>query len=394
MPETVADGPEDDPVARARALVPLLVEAAPRIEQARELTPEVLGALHSAGMFRLLLPRSVGGEEVDPAVFVEAVEAIAGGDASAAWCMGQGSGCSMSAAYLDPPVARALFGGRAAVLAWGAGAAGRAVPARGGYRVTGRWQFASGSRHATWLGAHCKIVERDGTPRLDAAGRPAERTALLPRDAAAIEDVWQVVGLRGTGSDSYTVEDLFVAADHTLARDRPEERREPGRLYRFSTTSIYASSFAGVALGIARAMLDAFVALAREKTPREGRGVLRDNAMVQAQVALAEARLQASRGFLLHTLRAIRAGLGERDELTLDQRMTIRLAATYAIHQARETADMAYSEAGATAIFQSNPLQQRFRDIHTVCQQVQGRAAHFETVGAHLLGLSPPLSFV
>lgn len=392
MAETVA-GEDAGPPDRARRLVPLLEAAAPRIEQARELPGDVLAALHRAGLFRLLLPHSLGGEEVAPAVFVEAMEALAGGDASAAWCIGQACGCSMSAAYLAAPAARAVFGGQTSVLAWGAGAAGRAMPVAGGYRVTGRWQFASGSRHATWLGGHCKVIAPDGAPLLDAANRPVERTALFPRDAATIEDVWQVIGLRGTGSDSYAVKDLFVASDRTLVRDRPEERRETGVLYRFSTTSLYASGFAGVALGVARAMLTQFVALARDKTPRDG-GALRDNAVVQAKVARAEAQLQAARAFLLQTLRAIYAGLGASDELTLDQRMTIRLAATHAIHQAREVADMAYAEAGATAIFSSNPLERRFRDIHTICQQLQARAAHFETVGAHLLGLAPPPAFI
>ena len=138
-----------DPVQRARQLRPLIEAAAPAIERLCALTPDLLAALHDAGLFRLLLPRSCGGEEVEPAVFVAAVEEIAKGDASTAWCMSQGSGCSVTAAYIEPAVAREIFGARAAVLAWGPGGANaKATAVEGGYRVSGTWPYASGSRHA------------------------------------------------------------------------------------------------------------------------------------------------------------------------------------------------------------------------------------------------------
>jgi alkylation response protein AidB-like acyl-CoA dehydrogenase len=205
---------------------------------------------------------------------------------------------------------------------------------------------------------------------------------------------WNVIGLRGTGSDSYSVADLFVPDDHTLSRDNPDERRERGLLYRFSTTNLYASGFAGVGLGIAASVLDAFTALAGQKTPQASARMLRDSGVVQAKLGLATAKLAAARAYLLQTLREIQALLPGQGELTLDQRMQIRLAATFAIHQSAEVVDMAYHEAGATAIFANNPFERRFRDMHTVCQQVQARSAHFETVGQHLLGLRPNLRFI
>jgi len=386
--------PPAEYIARARALVPLLAAAAPRIEQARELPPEVLDALHEAGLFRLLLPRSVGGAELQPAPYAEAIEAIAMGDASTAWCLGQNSGCSMSAAYLEPEVARQVFGEPRAVLAWGAGAVGKAHAVDGGYRVSGTWQFASGSRHATWLGGHCTITEPDGSQRRAADGSPAERTMLFPRARATISDVWHVSGLKGTGSDSYSVADLFVEDAYSLDRCNPAERREPGRLYRLESMQLYASAFAGVAMGAARAALDAFVELARNKRPRGSAAALRDNAVVQSEVGLAEARLRSARTFLLQTLRETWDALAAGGEITLEQRMQIRLASTYAIQEAREVVDTAYHAAGATAIFQSGPFERRFRDVHAVCQQVQGRRSHFETVGQHMLGLKPDLMFV
>jgi alkylation response protein AidB-like acyl-CoA dehydrogenase len=383
-----------DHIDRARKLAPLLAAAAPRIDEARELPPDVLDAMHAEGMFRLLVPRSIGGAELDPATYVQCVEAIAGGDASVAWCMNQGSGCSMSAGYLAPGVAREVFGCERDVLAWGMGPGAKAIRVEGGWRITGNWAFASGSRHASWLGAHCPCFEADGTPQRHPDGRPWERTMLFRREVATIKDVWQVVGLRGTGSDSYSVQDLFVDDAHTLTRDRPEDRREPGLIYRFAAMQIYASGFAAVALGTARATLDAFIDLARGKTPALTQSALRDNAVIQSAIGIADAKLNAARTWLIHVLRETQDAVKIAGELTTEQRMAIRQASTYAIHQAKEVVDVAYHEAGATAIFDTNPFERRFRDVNTVTQQVQGRRSHFETIGQHLLGAPASLRWV
>jgi indole-3-acetate monooxygenase len=198
-----------------------------------------------------------------------------------------------------------------------------------------------------------------------------------------------VIGLRGTGSDSYTVTDLFVPEEYTVLRETDAKPRQPSRLYAFSSSNIYASGFAGVALGIARSALDAFVELARDKIPRGAKRTLRDNNVVQAQVAQSEARLRGARAFLLGSLDKIWNDVAKSGRLTIDHNTTIRLASTWAIHQARDVVDTAYHAAGATAIFEGNPFERRFRDIHTVVQQYQGRLAHFETVGQVLLGLEP-----
>ena len=324
-----------------------------------------------------------------PAAYVAVIEEVAKHDASTAWCLGQACGCTMTSAYLDPEVAREIFGAKRGIVAWGppGPAEARAVP--GGYRLTGTWSFASGSHHATWLGAHVAILTPDGTPQLRPDGGPVVRTLLFPKASAKFADIWHVIGLRGTGSDSYTVTDLFVPEKYTVLRDAAAKPCQPGLLYAFSSSNIYASGFAGVALGIARSALDAFIELARDKIPRGAKRTLRDNNVVQAQVSQSEARLCGARAFLLSSLDEIWREVGESGRLTTDHNTTIRLASTWAIHQAREVVDMAYHAAGATAIFESNPFERRFRDIHTVMQQYQGRQAHFETVGQALLGLEP-----
>lgn len=376
-----------DCLGRARALRPVIEAASPRAERARALPPDLLAALHDAALFRALLPRSCGGAEVHPATFVEITEAIAMGDGSTAWCVGQGAGCSMIAAYLAPAIAREIFGPADGVLAWGFGPNGEAVPCDGGYRVTGKWSFASGSRHATWLGGHSHVRAPDGGPLRDAAGQPIERTMLFPRQRASIVDDWQVMGLRGTGSDSYGVTALFVPAAYSALRDRETERREAGTLYKLSSQNLYSAGFGGVALGLARAMLDAFVDLARGKTPQSLPLRLSENPVIQSELGRAEARLRAARGQLLAVMRDVYAAL-EPDgaRITLDQRVMIRMASTFAIQEARDVSEFVWQEAGSTAIFEKNPFERRFRDLHAVTQQAQGRSHHFQTVGAHILG--------
>ncbi len=378
---------ENEYIARARGLVKLLSDAAPRIEAARELPPDVLDAMHAAQMFRLTVPRSLGGAELSPSVYVQAVELIASADASAAWCMNQQSGCAMSAAYLSEQAAQEIFGGPRDALAWGQTPGAKAVCAEGGWRLTVHGSFASGNRHCTWLGAHVPTFNADGSPRRDPDGKPTERTMLFPRVKAKIIDTWAVMGLCGTGSDDYEVSDLFIPDEHTLGRDRIEERREEGLLYRFSTLTIYASGFAMVALGIARTVLDEFVKLAKQKTQALAPQPMRESAAIQSLIGTADATLRSARAWLIQVLQEAEAGVRLRGELTLDERVAIRQAATFAINQARRITGAVYHEAGSTAIFDKFTIERRFRDINTVSQQLQGRSTHLETVGQHILGM-------
>lgn len=364
-----------------------MIEAAsPKIEEDRRLPPDLLAALHDAKLFRLLLPRGYGGLEISPPEFFQVTSALAQRDASTAWCIGQANGCSMAAAYVDPAVADEIWGQDPhAVLAWGPGK-GQAVVEGDGYRVTGNWAFASGMRHATWLGGHSPIIEADGSPRINEDGKPATRTMLFPASSAKITDIWNVIGLRGTASDAFAVTDLYVPAEYTVSRDKPSERRYQGPLYNFMTSNLYATGFSGVAQGIARTMHDSFLKLAADKAPRNAPHVLRDNAVIQAEVAIGDARLRAARAFILKETTEIWDEICSGAPITDDHRARIRLASTFGIHEAKAVADTAYDAAGATAIFNDNDFERRFRDLHTVTQQMQGRRDHFRSVGAFMLG--------
>jgi indole-3-acetate monooxygenase len=378
-----------DVVARARALGPLIAAAADTIESTRRIPEPLLGQLHRARLFRLLLPRAFGGEQSEPGDYFAAIEEVARHDASIAWNLFVGNSSALIAPFLDAEVARRIFTDERSLVAWGPPNTTRAAAVPGGYRVaSGRWDFASGCRQADWMGVHCQVEEPGGTLRLNRFGRPTVRTLLFPAGQATLIDTWNTIGLRGTASDSYCVTDLFVPEAFSGTREDPALRREPGPLYAFTMQGLYAVGVAGVALGIARAMLAAFVDLAATKNPR-GLARLADTASVQGDIARAEARLGAARAYLLDTLASIYARADEIEPIGLNDRALVRLACANAIHGAIEVADFVYKAAGVDAIFPGSPFERRFRDVHTLSQQIQSRGAHFEAVGQILLGAKP-----
>jgi alkylation response protein AidB-like acyl-CoA dehydrogenase len=389
---------ETDYVARARELLPLIAEAASGVETGRRLDERVIAALHEAELFRIMMPRWLGGGEAPPSQFVQVIETIARGDASTAWCLSQMTVCSLSSVYLEGDAAREVFGGKRAALAWGSTPDGKAVRVPGGYRVTGKWEFGSGCHHATWLGGHIAVVDPGGTPVRGEDGEPIERTMLFPKAAARIADVWHVLGLRGTGSDLYTLDDYFIPEEHTITS--LFRWPDPPRLklpvpYRFGGSSLYASGFACVALGNARGMLDEFIDLSKRKVPRWGKNPLADNMIVQVAVAECDTKLASALVYLVQNLREIEAAATQRHGgPTMDERMKIRAAGTYALRLATGVVNQLYEMAGTTAIFDGNPFERRFRDAHTISQHAQGRISHMETVGKHLLDIEQVPRFV
>jgi alkylation response protein AidB-like acyl-CoA dehydrogenase len=238
------------------------------------------------------------------------------------------------------------------------------------------------------MGAHCHVLEADGALRLNRFGHPTVRTLLFPASEATLLDTWRTIGLCGTASDSYCVNDVFVSEAFSTTREDPTLRHERGPLYAFTMQGLYATGVAAVGLGIARAMLSEFIMLASRKAPR-GLARLADNAVVQADVARAEARLGSARAYLIETLTTIYAHADDVAPIEVADRARVRLACTNAIQGAAEVADFAYKGAGVDAIFPGSPFERRFRDMHTLSQQIQARGAHFESVGQILLGVPP-----
>jgi alkylation response protein AidB-like acyl-CoA dehydrogenase len=372
-----------DLAERARALAPLITRDADEIERTRRLTPAVTSALIESGLYRALLPKGFGGSEAALQAFMAMQEEVAKADASTAWCLGQCSVCAMTAAYLEPDAANEIFNTPPGILAWGAIAHEvKAVP--GGYLANSRWDFASGSRQASWLGAHVRVVDADGTPRRKTDGSPEIRTILFPVADATMYDVWDVIGLRGTGTDSYSVENLFIPEKFAALRDDPAALREKGPLYKLSTNMVFSMGFAATALGVARAQLDAAIELARGKTP-QGLKAMRENNAVQGLIGRTEASLRAARAYLYATADQVWRDLARGDPVSEEHRVALRIAATWTIHQSAGVVDTAYHMAGATAVFAANKFERRFRDMHAIAQQIQARDTHYEDAGKAIL---------
>jgi indole-3-acetate monooxygenase len=380
------------PVERIGRIAEFIEEAGAANEKLGQLVPDVVEKLHEQRLFRLLLPRVYGGEQIDPVTWFHAMEALAKRDASTAWCVGQINGCALASSALAPEVANAMWGAPRAVLSWGPPAKTRADRVEGGHRITGQWNMSSGSRHATWLGLMAQEFDGSGKP-VPLAGGVSTRIFFVPASAVEWIDNWNVIGLTATNSGGFKVENQFVPEGYSMNREHLSEVRLPDPLYKFPLNALFAIGFSAVALGVARSMLDAAVALAKEKRPWLSKQSMLESHLVQFQVGEAEARLRSARGYVEATAGRVWQDVVSSGELGVPQRMDIRLAATFAIHEAVAVADAAWQLAGANAIFKSGSFERRFRDIRTVMQQAQGRKSHLQDVGGYLLGLEPNFAY-
>jgi len=386
MDALVQPSPTISAPERARTLLPLLDAHGPEIDRRRELTPEAVDALVSQDMLRLLLPRGLGGQELHLLEFCKTTETIAWADASTGWFVNQSNvSAASSAAAMPHEAAAAIFDGPRTGLAWGARHNySTCIRVEGGYRLTGIWSFASGGRHTKWLGAHSAVQNPDGTPHIR-HGRADDRSFLFLRAQAKIIDDWHVLGLRGTGSDSYAVEDLFIPEAHAPARDAVEERRESGPLYPIGSTLLYAVGFSGVTLGLARRMLETYTELARSRHSKASINAMAENNAVQREIGLMEARLSAARAFLHEAVCQVYEA-SAANALDTDLRMRLRLATTHGMNEATEVSIACYRGAGTAAIMDKAPFERRFRDAMSASQHMQAMPGHIETVGRHIIG--------
>jgi alkylation response protein AidB-like acyl-CoA dehydrogenase len=382
-----------DPITRAREIGPAIAAAADEIERLQDIPEPLISRLHESRLFRMLLPRSVGGDQVEPWVYFRAISEIARYDGSVGWNMFVANSSAIIAPYISVEAAREIYGNPRGLISWGPPNQHRAVAAPGGYRVTGEWHFSSGYRQANWIGAHAQVVEPDGSLRLNRFGRPTIRTMLMPKSRTVPIHDWNTLGMRGTASEGYAVKDVFVPEAFSGTREDPTLRRDRGPLYAFTTQGLYAVGVAAVALGLARAMLDAFIELALEKTPRN-MVRLADSPVIQSDVARREADLGSARAYMVEILQDIWEHADDVEPIGTSDRARLRLACTQAIHMAEKTTNWVYKAAGTSAIFIGTPFERRYRDLHTLSQQIQAREAHFETVGRVLMNGDPDGTFL
>ena len=374
-------------LAAARSLAGPIAAAASAIEESRRVPPALVRQIAQAGLFRLLVPGELGGLEVDPLTMLDVLEEVACADGSAGWALMIGATTGVIGAYLPDAAAREIFAADPESVAGGVfHPRGRAVLADGGYRVSGRWPLASGCQHCSWLLGGCLIVDGGGRPQPRADGTPELRMTIFPADQVRIIDTWNVSGLRGTGSHDIAVEDVFVPRERSVwfSSDAP---RRGGALYAFPVYGLLALGIAAVALGIARAAIEDFTAIAGKKVATGSSRPLAARSATQTQLAHAVAGLGASRAYVRETVREVWDDARAGTPVTLEQRARLRLAATGAVRGAAHTVDLMYEAGGATAIYADNPLQRRFRDVHVATQHILVAAPTYELAGRVLLGL-------
>ena len=357
-----------------QAILSRIADASGAIDRERQIPPALIDAMVDQGLFRLLVPRSVGGGETDFLDYLALAQAVAAADGSTGWCFSQNNILGTMASLMPESLAREIWSDSRSILCNGPPQHTDIVEVDGGYSLTGRWNFSSGSRHATWAVAAARV------------GGVGTLTLLFPKEEAVFIDTWQVNGLRGTGSFSFEVKDLFVPKSHTFIESR--NPHESGPLYLIPRSLFFGASFGSVALGVARSALDAAIEVATKKTPQE-QTLLRDQPSIQRDIGRAEALWGAANAFLMEKAGLLWRSAVELGSLSLEDRIPLRLAGTHAVRQAAEVVDIAYSAFGATAIFESTPVQRKFQDAHAITQQIQGRMEHYETAGQFFLGLEP-----
>ncbi len=305
--------------------------------------------------------------------FVRAMQRYAEADASTAWCIAQGAVIATTSLWLPQSSAQEIWSDPQSAVANGPPRTCEAAPAEDGYRVTGHWGFSSGSAHANWM--HGALRRTSDNVWMG---------VYFPKSEATFEDNWQVAGLKGTGSLEFRVQDLAVAEDWMCDFRSPP--LNDGPLYRIPVALVFAVSFGAVALGVARAGMDAALELAQGKIPGYSSTTVKDDPDMQKMVGEAEMRWRAARAFLLDTVDSVWADLANQDAIENAQRIDLRMAGTNAINDATAALDLAYKVAGSSAIYQANPLQRRFQDMHVISQHIQGRPAHYGLVGRYFLG--------
>jgi indole-3-acetate monooxygenase len=385
--------PDDSRVLHAAIeLAPQIRAAGDEMERMRRIPPHLVQAMKEAGVFGMALPRSWGAPELDPLTQIRVIEALAIAEGSAGWCAMIGCDSGYITAFLDEDVARELYPDIWVATAATATATGQAKPVRGGYRVSGRFPFASGCRHCEWAWVGCNVVD-NGTPYVNASGIPQTRTCFVRLADCEILDTWYTTGLRGTGSHDLAIHDLFVPAERTFTFQDPNLVKRSGPLYAFPL--MFIAKGAAPALGIARHAIDVVIDNAGRKPARrmiigeraEPPKLLRDEVFVQESVARAEAKLGAARSYLFEVVGDLWSTLVDGRKPSPVQQARFITAYAHVVGECAAAVQLVYKASGGTAVYQTGALDRCLRDVLTMNQHVVGSLRTYEMAGRLLLGL-------
>jgi indole-3-acetate monooxygenase len=388
-------GPQDSPILHAAiAMAPQIRSASDEIEQGRCLPAHIVKAMKTAGIFGMAMPRAWGGPELDPLTQFRVLEALAMADGSVGWCAMINCDSGYGSAFLDQDVARAMYPDITVATGVAATPTGQAIPAPGGYRVSGRFPFGSGCQHSEWLWLGC-VVTDGGAPRMVGNGIPETRQCFLKASECEILDTWDTTGLRGTGSHDIIVKDIFVPQDRTFSfQDRALIKRA-GPLYAFPF--LFIGKVPAPALGIARHALDALIAIAMEKPARrytlgdnvEPPKMQRDDVFMQNAVGRAETLLASVRAYQFDVMGDLWTTLVKGGQPSNAQLARFITATAHVVGGCAEVVQLAYKAAGGTAVYKKGPLDRCLRDILTMNQHVVATSRTYEMAGRLLLGMEP-----
>jgi alkylation response protein AidB-like acyl-CoA dehydrogenase len=375
-------------IARATSISRVLEADADEAEQRLNLTDRVVDAIRDAGIYGLLVPSCLGGKEADLVTALRVIIEFARADGSAGWCfMAQMCWNSAAGAYMGDDAVRDIFGDGPDVVIAGQGMPnGTAEIVPGGYRVNGRWSYGSGIKHASLIQFGC-VLTKDGVPLRKPHGAPELHLCATHPENVAIHENWNVLGLRGTGSHDYVVEDLFVPEAYSYRNDAVTPLRG-GPVYTLGLKNTTALAHTGFALGVARRALDELVEIVQQRRP-SAFGVLGDSASFQQEFALAEMRLRAATALAVDAWGEVQATLDRGESAGLKDIAVVRALTRHAHEVAADVIAFAYKMAGGASL-RGGPLQRCFRDIHAGTQHVLVSHQIAQAAGKVLLGFAEP----
>jgi len=343
-------------------------------EHLRRLPAPVVAALRDADLMRMAVPSAYGGPEADPLTIVECIEAVARADGAAGWCCMIASTTSSLAAFLHPDFAAPIYSDPKVVSGGVFAPNGKAVGDGDSWLVDGRWMWGSGTQHCQWIVGGA--LADDGT----------QHVMFFAADDIEFHDTWHTHGLRGSGSLDFSVTGARVPRGRTVV-PAAGVRYVDTPLAAFPNFTLLAIGVAAVTLGLARRALDEIVALGTDKRPQFSQRTIAQMGTNQTDLAKAEASVRAARSLLLDEIATAWDAVVRGGKVEVADRVKIRLAGAHAAEAAARATDVAYTMAGGSSVFSSNPLQRCWRDVHVATQHIMVAPRLYETMGKHLFGL-------
>jgi alkylation response protein AidB-like acyl-CoA dehydrogenase len=368
-------------LAAIERLAPLIAEHRAAFDEQRRLPDVVFNVLADAGLFRLWLPVALGGPELSPKEFMTVVEAASALDGSVGWLVGNGGGMSRIGGYLREEVARTWFADPRAFVVGATSAIGTARKVEGGYRVSGRWPFASGAHHGSHFMGTASLHDPDGKESPPVC-------CYFERRDVVLHDTWRVSGLRGTGSCDFEVQDLFVPEQHTHGF-MSHEPTQAGVVYRMPVISVFSWTVSVVPLGIAGGAMRAFVELSGQKARSGTTSLMRDREVVQSNFSRVTALHASARAFLISAMTELMAAVPDEGQRLVQARAMLRAADAHAAETAVRIIDMISAQAGAASIFETNELERFARDVDAAVKHIAMTPNSYILAGRLGLGLDP-----